>query len=265
MLCWPSGRIRFPSCYRGSRAHAAPPKRRAGAGSGKEEIAAPSPRMAFPTDSTERPRRYSDGDKAYGAEARGRAALRRARLPRDLDRRPRRGARRAKGHFYAHIESKQDLLYDTMREGADAFHAVLDEIPEMLPSVEKIRLALRGHLRVVAEQLDVATVFVQEWRYLRASAGTRSSPSAAATRSGFAPSSAKGASSASSAPTWTTAPPPCSRSRPPTGRHLASAGTGHRRAGGPVFRVAGRRHARLLDAGIGSLRFDSVFFCNFGT
>ena len=53
-----------------------------------------------------------------------------------------------------------------MREGADAFHAALDEIPETLPSVEKIRLALRGHLRVVAEQLDVATVFVQEWRYL---------------------------------------------------------------------------------------------------
>jgi TetR/AcrR family transcriptional regulator, cholesterol catabolism regulator len=71
-----------------------------------------------------------------------------------------------KATLYAHIESKQDLLYDTMREGADAFHAVLDEIPETLPSVEKIRLALRGHLRVVAEQLDVATVFVQEWRYL---------------------------------------------------------------------------------------------------
>ena len=29
-----------------------------------------------------------------------------------------------------------------------------------------MRLALRGHLRVVAEQLDVATVFTREWRYL---------------------------------------------------------------------------------------------------
>ena len=27
-------------------------------------------------------------------------------------------------------------------------------------------VALRGHLRVVAEQLDVATVFTREWRYL---------------------------------------------------------------------------------------------------
>ena len=71
-----------------------------------------------------------------------------------------------KGSLYAHIESKQDLLWETMREGAEAFHVALDAIPEELPAVEKIRLALRAHLRVVAEQLDVATVFVQEWRYL---------------------------------------------------------------------------------------------------
>ena len=71
-----------------------------------------------------------------------------------------------KGSLYAHIAGKEDLLFETMREGADAFHAALDEIPETLPATEKIRLALRAHLRVVKEQLEVATVFVQEWRYL---------------------------------------------------------------------------------------------------
>ncbi len=71
-----------------------------------------------------------------------------------------------KGSLYAHINSKQDLLYETMREGADAFHAALDALPEHAPVTERIRLALRGHLRVVAEQLDVATVFIREWRYL---------------------------------------------------------------------------------------------------
>ena len=71
-----------------------------------------------------------------------------------------------KASLYAHIRSKQDLLYATMREGADAFHGALDAVPEDVPVVERIRHALRGHLRVVAEQLDVATVFVQEWRYL---------------------------------------------------------------------------------------------------
>jgi len=71
-----------------------------------------------------------------------------------------------KGSLYSHIASKEDLLYETMRDGAEAFHAVLDEIPDRLQATEKIRLALRGHLRVVAEQLDVATVFIREWRYL---------------------------------------------------------------------------------------------------
>ena len=71
-----------------------------------------------------------------------------------------------KGSLYAHIRSKADLLWEVAREGAEAFHAALDEIPDDLPATEKIRLALRAHLRVVAEQLDVATVFIREWRYL---------------------------------------------------------------------------------------------------
>jgi AcrR family transcriptional regulator len=71
-----------------------------------------------------------------------------------------------KGSLYAHIASKQDLLYETMREGAAAFHGALDTIGEALPPAERIRQALRAHLRVVADQLDVATVFVREWRYL---------------------------------------------------------------------------------------------------
>jgi TetR/AcrR family transcriptional regulator, cholesterol catabolism regulator len=71
-----------------------------------------------------------------------------------------------KGSLYAHINSKQDLLYEAMRDGAEAFHRALDGLPEGAPVTERIRLALRGHLRVVAEQLDVATVFIREWRYL---------------------------------------------------------------------------------------------------
>jgi AcrR family transcriptional regulator len=71
-----------------------------------------------------------------------------------------------KGSLYAHIQGKEDLLYETMRAGAAAFHAGLDAIPEELRATEKIRLALRSHLRVVADQLEVATVFVQEWKYL---------------------------------------------------------------------------------------------------
>jgi AcrR family transcriptional regulator len=71
-----------------------------------------------------------------------------------------------KGSLYSLTGSKQQLLYETMRSGADAFHAALDDVPEDAPAVERVRDALRGHLRVVAEQLDVATVFTREWRYL---------------------------------------------------------------------------------------------------
>jgi AcrR family transcriptional regulator len=71
-----------------------------------------------------------------------------------------------KGSLYAHVKSKEDLLDELAENGAAAFHAALDAIDERLRAVEKLRLALRAHLRVVAEQLDVATVFVREWRYL---------------------------------------------------------------------------------------------------
>jgi AcrR family transcriptional regulator len=71
-----------------------------------------------------------------------------------------------KASLYSLTPSKQELLYRAMRDGADAFHAGLDAIPERAPAVERIRLALRAHLRVVSEQLHVATVFTREWRYL---------------------------------------------------------------------------------------------------
>jgi TetR/AcrR family transcriptional regulator, cholesterol catabolism regulator len=71
-----------------------------------------------------------------------------------------------KGSLYSHIESKADLLWEVCREGAAAFHAALDAVPDEGPVLDRIRAALRAHLRVVAEQLDVATVFVREWRYL---------------------------------------------------------------------------------------------------
>ena len=71
-----------------------------------------------------------------------------------------------KGSLYSLTGSKQELLLETMRDGARAFHAALDAVPEDARAVERVRLALRGHLRVVVEQLDVATVFTREWRYL---------------------------------------------------------------------------------------------------
>ena len=71
-----------------------------------------------------------------------------------------------KPSLYHHIDSKEDLLWEIAWAGAEAFHAGLDDIPADAHATERIRLALRAHLAVVAGQLDIATVFVREWRYL---------------------------------------------------------------------------------------------------
>src|SRR4029453_10416655 len=60
-----------------------------------------------------------------------------------------------KGSLYSLTGSKQELLQETLRQGASAFHGALDAMPEEASAVERIRLALRAHLGVVAGQLDV--------------------------------------------------------------------------------------------------------------
>jgi len=71
-----------------------------------------------------------------------------------------------KPSLYHHIASKEDLLWEIAWEGAEAFHAGLDGVPADAPATARIRLALHAHLAVVSGQLDIATVFVREWRYL---------------------------------------------------------------------------------------------------
>jgi len=71
-----------------------------------------------------------------------------------------------KPSLYHHIASKEDLLWEVAWDGAEAFHAGLDGVPADAPAAERIRLALRAHLAVVAGQLDLATVFTREWRHL---------------------------------------------------------------------------------------------------
>jgi AcrR family transcriptional regulator len=75
-----------------------------------------------------------------------------------------------KASVYSHIKGKEDLLAEISLAGAKAFHAALDEIPEEAEPADRLRLALRLHLGVVDRQLDVATVWLQEWRYLTNSA-----------------------------------------------------------------------------------------------
>jgi AcrR family transcriptional regulator len=71
-----------------------------------------------------------------------------------------------KSSLYGYITGKADLLANIALTGAAAFHAALDALPDESSPTDRLELALRAHLGVVQTQLGVATVWLQEWRYL---------------------------------------------------------------------------------------------------
>ncbi|MCL6600024.1 MAG: TetR/AcrR family transcriptional regulator [Alicyclobacillus macrosporangiidus] len=71
------------------------------------------------------------------------------------------------GSLYAHIQSKEDLLFEIADEGARAFlsaAATVDRMPGA--ASERIREGLRAHVRVVADHLEASKVFFHEWHAL---------------------------------------------------------------------------------------------------
>ena len=72
-----------------------------------------------------------------------------------------------RGSLYAHIGSKEELLFDVVDEGAERFLARGREAVESAgPADARLRAFLTGHVETAAEHLDAATVFLNEWRYL---------------------------------------------------------------------------------------------------
>jgi TetR/AcrR family transcriptional regulator, cholesterol catabolism regulator len=71
------------------------------------------------------------------------------------------------GSLYAHIDSKEDLLFEITDRGAEAFLGSLRPIVEGPGSPrEKLKRGLTAHARVVADNLEGATVFFHEWKSL---------------------------------------------------------------------------------------------------
>jgi AcrR family transcriptional regulator len=69
------------------------------------------------------------------------------------------------GSLYAHIASKEELLLEVVRQAAARFQEVLKSLPQA-GSREKMVALVKGHLRVIAEELPRATVFLHEWKHL---------------------------------------------------------------------------------------------------
>jgi transcriptional regulator, TetR family len=69
------------------------------------------------------------------------------------------------GSLYAHIASKEELLLEVVRQAAARFQEVLNSLPQAGPKERMVAL-VKGHLRVIAEELPRATVFFHEWKHL---------------------------------------------------------------------------------------------------
>lgn len=71
------------------------------------------------------------------------------------------------GSLYAHIASKEDLLFEIVDDGADAFLSAIASVSQSdRPPIDKLRMALCAHIQVIAERMDAATVFFHEWEAL---------------------------------------------------------------------------------------------------
>jgi TetR/AcrR family transcriptional regulator, cholesterol catabolism regulator len=72
-----------------------------------------------------------------------------------------------RGSLYAHIGSKEDLLFDVVDGGADRFLARGQRAVALGgPAELRLRELLVGHAETAIEHLEAATVFLNEWRYL---------------------------------------------------------------------------------------------------
>ena len=71
------------------------------------------------------------------------------------------------GSLYAHISSKEDLLFEIVLRAANRF---LDELTAIVATdaspEERLRRAMRAHVAVVASNVDASWAFHHEWKAL---------------------------------------------------------------------------------------------------
>lgn len=70
--------------------------------------------------------------------------------------------------LYAHVASKEDVLWSIVTRAADRFDAAVAPIAEDRAKAASDRLAamIRAHIEVVTDDLGNAASFLQEWRFL---------------------------------------------------------------------------------------------------
>jgi TetR/AcrR family transcriptional regulator, cholesterol catabolism regulator len=71
------------------------------------------------------------------------------------------------GSLYAHIESKEELLFEIVNRATEEFlTALLPVAGQKLPAPAHLQALLQAHLTVMGRHLEWATVFFHEWKHL---------------------------------------------------------------------------------------------------
>jgi AcrR family transcriptional regulator len=71
--------------------------------------------------------------------------------------------------LYAHVTSKEDVLWAIVQRTADRFEEAADaadRTAERAGHAERLRALARAHVRVVTENVEHASAFVYEWKFL---------------------------------------------------------------------------------------------------
>jgi len=72
-----------------------------------------------------------------------------------------------KGSLYAHIGSKEELLFDVANDGGDRFLERAELALNLdATATQRLHALMAGHVETAIEHLDAASVFLTEWRYL---------------------------------------------------------------------------------------------------
>ncbi len=71
------------------------------------------------------------------------------------------------GSLYAHIQTKEDLLWEILIAAADRFFAGANPImqSDLLP-LEKLKRLIAAHVKVITDSASAAAVYTTEWRHL---------------------------------------------------------------------------------------------------
>jgi len=72
------------------------------------------------------------------------------------------------GSLYAHMASKEDVLWSIVNRAADRFNTEVAPLAAATQPPSRLRAMIRAHVSVVTSAQKDASVFLDEWRFLSA-------------------------------------------------------------------------------------------------